>query len=278
MPTYSSPRNDNQRLAFLKRAAAAAAQDIAAGNPYISPELLDRLESFVPGYQETMSIIGTRLSARARAVRERAAAMQRVETYTRDFWESIRRQVRRLDLPAEVLSFYRLPMDGLTPTPNTQEEWLSLAAQVVRGDGEAAAAGYPPAVGPSAAELQAVLETAHAQDEEMARAERAYHQAQQATAALRPAADELITDVVAELRFNLRKLDPPGQRRIMRTYGARFRRREGEAVPAEDGGDWSAIEGATTLTESPSQPQPAGEEAALVMPAARAGGGNGGPA
>jgi hypothetical protein len=47
-------------------------------------------------------------------------------------------------------------------------------------------------------------------------------EAQKAVAALRPRADELIGDVMDDLRYNLRKLDPPTQRRIMRTYGATF--------------------------------------------------------
>ena len=40
------------------------------------------------------------------------------------------------------------------------------------------------------------------------------------SSAQRPRADELIGDVMADLRSSLRRLDDPTQRRIMRTYGA----------------------------------------------------------
>ena len=50
---------------------------------------------------------------------------------------------------------------------------------------------------------------------------------------LRPRADELIKEAMAELRFHLRHFDRPSQRRIMRTYRVVFRYRKGEA--GEDG-------------------------------------------
>jgi hypothetical protein len=40
--------------------------------------------------------------------------------------------------------------------------------------------------------------------------------------------------VVEQLRFNLRKKDAPSQRRVMRTYGARFRYLSGEPVDPDD--------------------------------------------
>ena len=128
----------------------------------------------------------------------------------------------------------QLPLSGDVPNPTTQEEWLALAAQVVQGDADAVAAGHPAMVNPSAARLQAVLAATMTEAEDVAMADRAYDEAQEAVAALRPRADELIEDVMAELRFNLRKKDPPSQRRIMRTYGARFRYLEGEPVDPDE--------------------------------------------
>ena len=50
---------------------------------------------------------------------------------------------------------------------------------------------------------------------------------------VREHADDLIDDIAAELRFNLRKKDPASRRRIMRTYGVKFRYLKGEPVEAE---------------------------------------------
>jgi hypothetical protein len=68
-------------------------------------------------------------------------------------------------------------------------------------------------VNPSAAQLQAVLAATMTEAEDVAMADR---------------------DVMAELRFNLRKKDPPSQRRIMRTYGAHFRYLEGEPMDPDE--------------------------------------------
>jgi hypothetical protein len=87
---------------------------------------------------------------------------------------------------------------------------------------------------PSAAELEAVLEAAHSESDDVAIADREYDEAQERVAALRPRADELIAEVMAELRFTLRKKDAPSQRRTMRRYGARFKYLRGEPRDADD--------------------------------------------
>jgi hypothetical protein len=108
-----------------------------------------------------------------------------------------------------VLTFYQLPLDGTIPKPTNQEQWLTMAVQVIKGDADAVAAGFPAMANPSAAELEVVLKTAQSESDDVAMADRAYDAAQEAVAALRAQADELVSEVMAELRFNLRKHDAP---------------------------------------------------------------------
>lgn len=98
------------------------------------------------------------------------------------------------------------------------------------GDAQALAAGHPAMQNPSAAEVAAVLADARVQAADMPRAGRLYDEAQAAIAALRPRADELIAEVMADLRYTLRKQDEPGQRRVMASYGATFKSLPGEPV------------------------------------------------
>jgi len=44
----------------------------------------------------------------------------------------------------------------------------------------------------------------------------------------------LVDDVMAELRFHLRKLEASSQRRVMRTYGARYDYLKGEPADADE--------------------------------------------
>ncbi len=228
MPKYQAPRSDTQRLTFLNRAVITASQDIAAGNTYVSQHTIDAITAFLPQFEAGMNAISAKLSARTKDIRERTAAMAKVETFTRDLWEVLKRRVARHDEPADVLLFYQLPLDGTVPYPTTQAEWLLLADQVVAGDAAAVALGHPAAVCPSAAELATVLERAQAESGDVAMADRAYDAAQKTVQALRPQADRLIAEVMAELRFNLRGEDASSRRRIMRTYGANFRHSAGK--------------------------------------------------
>jgi hypothetical protein len=224
------------RLAFLKQAATTGAQDTAAGKSYISQETLDALNALAPGFEAAHNDVSARLSARSEEVRQSNEALDTLQTYVRDLWEVLRRRLIRLNQPAAVLQFYGLGLDGVNPTPTNQAQWLATAAEVVAGDAEAVAAGYPAMTNPSAAELQAVLTAAQQEADEVAPADRAHDEAQEAVADLRPQADELIQDVVDELRFNLRKRDAPSQRRIMRTYGASFSYLPGEPADQDDAG------------------------------------------
>ncbi len=58
--------------------------------------------------------------------------------------------------------------------------------------------------------------------------------AQQGISDMRGKADELIGDIMAELRLTLRKMDSSSQRRIMRSYGTKFKYLQGESVDTDD--------------------------------------------
>ncbi|MCP4592791.1 MAG: hypothetical protein GY842_18815, partial [bacterium] len=192
-----APRSDRDRLAFLKRTAITGPQDIASGDSYVSQDTLDRINAFLPGFEAAVDAVSEKLGARSKEVRERAVAMERVSLYTRDLWAVLNRRVNRLDQPAEVLAFYQLPLDGTIPKPTSQEQWLTIAAHVVKGDAVAVAAGYPAMINPSAAELETMLDAAQSESNDVAMADRTYDAAQEAVASLRVRADELIAEVVA---------------------------------------------------------------------------------
>ena len=90
---------------------------------------------------------------------------------------------------------------------------------------------------PTAEELKEILEQARRERKDVASADREYDNVQAKLEALRPRADELVKEVMAELRFHLRHFDRPSQRRIMRSYGVVFRYRRdepGEEATEED--------------------------------------------
>jgi hypothetical protein len=95
------------------------------------------------------------------------------------------------------------------------------------------AAGFPEMANPSAAEVAGVLAQARTQALDVPPADRAYDEAQAAIAALRPEADGLIEDGIAGLRYALRRLEPPGARRVQRSYGYVFAYLPGEPVDPE---------------------------------------------
>lgn len=222
MPEYEAPRSDLARQAFLTTAAKTGQADIDAGNDYVTQPLVDDIKAFNPGFDSSVEAVTATLSGREKEVREKNEAIIRLIIFVHDLWEVLRRRVNRNKENAEVLTFYQLPLDGVNPEPSGDRQWLEMAENVVEGDAAAEAAGHPLMVNPSAAEVAVVRTAAQTEFDQVAPADRTYDDAQAATEALRPRADELIQEVMDTLRFTLRKLDRPSQRRIMRTYGATF--------------------------------------------------------
>jgi hypothetical protein len=173
------------------------------------------------------------LSVREKEIREKNVALGFLDLVMRDVWEVQKRRRKRLSLPAEVLTYYELPLSGLVPSSMKEKDMLAKATNMIQGDAEAVLAGYDPIVNPSAAELQVALDAAEKELGEVAPADRNYDKAEEEVANLRPEADSLVADVVDELKFNLRKRDGASQRRIIQSYGVEINYTNG-AIPEDD--------------------------------------------
>lgn len=256
MPVIQEPRSLAARLLFLIRAGATGATDIAAGRNYISAATLAAITAVLTPFRAALAALPILSSDRSKEIRESNAAAAVVQVYVRDMWEVLKRRAARLNQPAEVLQFYGLPLDGTVPVLTTNDQWLQAAQTCIDGDAAAVLAGYPAMSNPSAAELSTVLTAARTEVDQVADADREYDLAQAAAQDLVPGVDVVIEDVMAELRFNLRRMDYPSQRRIQRSYGATFRALPGEPSEGDQTqtigtGNGTALEFNSTLTALP---------------------------
>ncbi len=230
MSTTILPRNDNARLVFLKRAAETAEQDYAIGNQYLEQATVTEIKAMLADYMDRLFVVQQKLSVHIKVVREKNEAINRLMLYVRDFWQGLKRRVKRCGEPKEVLTYYHLTSNGANPRPASETEWLDLSRGVIAGDAIAIAAGYPAMSNPSAAEVNTVLQIAQAEYDQIAMADRELDQAQEHLAEIRGTAEALIKEVIVELRYHLRKFDKPSQRRIMQTYGVVFKKPVNVAV------------------------------------------------
>jgi hypothetical protein len=234
MPRLKLPGNDLGRIAFLNSSLNAAGGDKKSGKTYILDDTHNKLQSLAPAFENKVTNLNQYLASRTKEISERNNALYELSMYTRDGFEVARRQVRRLKLPAQVLQLYGLPLDGKTPNPTRLIEWIVIAKTFVAGAKKAKEKGFPGIQCPSPEETKEKLVSAEKEFHEVAGADRSYDDAQQEVADMRAQANELIQDIIAELRMTLRKLDRPSKRRIMRSYGARFQYLKGETVDPDD--------------------------------------------
>ncbi len=187
------------------------------------------MSALSPVFEEALQKVTEKLSLREKGIREQNEKLEQLKKIVRDFCVVLQRWVERMHLPPSVFAYYKLTLSGRSPNPTRREEWVSIGKQLVRGDGHAVAKGFSPMLNPSAEEVKAALGAVQPELDQVAVVDRDYDKAQEVVADLRSRADVLIHKVMEELRFNLRNLDRPSRRRIMRTYGAKFRTINGEA-------------------------------------------------
>ncbi|MBN1669137.1 MAG: hypothetical protein JW862_18730 [Anaerolineales bacterium] len=235
MPYYKAPRGDLKRLAFLQRAAQTGNDDLLSGLNYLSEATVDTLNDQSNSFASAYQMIAARLGERMAVVDECEVRLKYLQTRLRDLWEMLRRRSRRDGEPVNVLGYYQLPGDGNKPKPGNRDAWISLAEAVIAGEAEAISAGFPPADLPTIAQVQVALTALRQSTADLQMADRALDLAQANIAALRPAADAAIAQVMDELRYNLRDMEPSSQRRVARTYGAEYSYRPDEVEdPVED--------------------------------------------
>ena len=238
MPTYRAPYSDPTRLAFMKKALEAAAQDAALGVSYADAAFMAEFTAHYEAYDEAYVKVQATLSARVRETAESVAALERLKMFISHAWYSVYHRKQRLDLPDAVLEFYLLNADGSRPSLSTRTEWEAMADHLVQGDAEAVLAGYVAMAEPTAVELQAALDASIAEAGDVIRTDREYDEAQEFLATFRATADDYIRELRDLIIFGTRKKEPPSQRRILRSYGAEYRYAPGEQV---DEGDVTAV-------------------------------------
>lgn len=233
MPIYIAPGSDEDRLRFLEATELADAQDITAGTPRLSAETRAALPGLKGGFASAFSALAMRLGGRIKEVTESQRADGKLTVYVRDFWEVLKRRTYRLEHNISVFAHYGLPTDGTVPVLSSRTDLVTAATNIGAGEPTAVTAGFPAMSNPSVAEVSAKFAAAQTERSQVGPADNLFDQAQTAIAALRAGIDELIADIVADIRYKERKLDDASIRRILRRYGAKFEVTEGEEPDPE---------------------------------------------
>lgn len=232
MPTFVAPSSDNARLGFLQSTKNAMQHDGEAGQKYVFAETQEKVLAFLPGFEERVLLSSSRFSARSKEVDEKNVAYEKLLTYIKDGIEVCVRMIRRVELPVQTFTLYGLTLDGKAPSFGSPSETFEFVKQFIAGDEASGKLGNPQIACPTAQEIKDKYDIAKKENDDVVAADRAYGQVQTELSSMRIAADDLINDIMADLRHSLRKLDGPSQRRIMMTYGAKYKFLPGE--PPED--------------------------------------------
>ncbi len=243
MPRLHIPESDEDRREVFHKTTLTGQQDAAATPPrvYLSAGRLQEVIEFyndtsdpvtgdlITGFNNLVKRLTAKRAARSIEIGQSDVAEGVLETYIRDFWDGVKRRTFRLKHPVSVLAFFDLPQDGAVPALSSRADRRIWARKIVEGETAMVAAGFPAMSNPTVNEVQQKLSAAETEEMQITPVDREVNEALEAVRAKRPRANELIDDLIEDLRYHTRKLPPGTARDIMRSYGLQFEFLEGEA-------------------------------------------------
>ncbi|WP_421919462.1 hypothetical protein [Marinifilum sp.] len=230
MPFLEYPSSDAFRLEFLEACTGMAESDIAKGKNYLPENIVVNLKSTLTDFKSVYLKGSSLLTERHREVREKNESMDRVERYVRDFYEVLKRRTYRLEHKADIFGLYNISFNGDIPDIKTERKLLNAAEHIISGEAKAVEKGFPAMENPTAAEVETELLNARKELKDVGPADSSYQEVQFEISQMREPVDELIREVAEYLHFNLRKKSSSTTRRVMRSYGFKYRYLKNEPV------------------------------------------------
>ncbi|MCB0105282.1 MAG: hypothetical protein KDE53_05225 [Caldilineaceae bacterium] len=252
MPRIMYPTNDGERLAQLERilagisAMAESAQAVRLGmaQPLLSEALHSEIVALIPEMANQLHAIEAQEAVRRRATTAVKQAMQQLQLTVRQQVNALAWAVRIGNDEDAIFRFYGLPLDGALPKSQRRTIWVQLAQTLLARNALAAQRGVPPLV--DAPALERAVRTAEAAIAEIQPAKQQLRELQHQMRQARRQAIQLITEVHAQLSYQLRGIPAASRREVMRDYGLRFRpsrREETAPVPATAAAEAPVAEG-----------------------------------
>ena len=238
MPYYSAPNTPEDHLFILEESVRYCDLEQTAGR-FVPLKSATRsaVNAFITDYKPLVAALTLAKGTHSREVSESQAAKAFLEETARDYIEVLKRRTRRKKHNVAVLVNHGLPENGDTPQMDSWAELKAVATALIAGDA-ASTATYGAMANPSAAELQTALTAAQDEHEDVGPADSVVQAAQ---LAIQDKAT-LAAFWVSEIRFDAldfaRRETDPGQRRLLRKLGFKFKNNPGETPedPADGGG------------------------------------------
>jgi hypothetical protein len=235
MPFYVSLDSPEDRLFVLYETTRYIAAELDAGRASpIKTATRTGITAYATIYRPLVGTLTAALGTRAREVSEAATAKKFLEEVVRDYIDVLKRRTRRRRHNVEVLVNHGLPENGDVPPLDSWAELKIVAGKLIAGDALSATA-YSPMSNPTAGELHEALTAAQEEHEDVAPADSAVQAAQSAINAQTTQADFWVSEIRFDALDTARREDDPGQRRLLRKLGFKFKSLPGD--PPEDPGD-----------------------------------------
>jgi len=234
MPQLQRPNTDNSRVKLLQTAFNKA-QNTPPAQLAFTAATLAVLTTFLPNFETELQQRGSALTDQSAATGQLNVARRTLHMFITHFFRVFNFAVARGQFPASDRSRYQLDVSSdSAPQLPTDADLTMWAGRVASGETARVAAGGTPMGFPTAAEVAGAAANFQTLKGAQSQLKDVYNQEQEDVEGLRPAADELIDDIIDEVLFTFRKHTPASARRNAREYGLTYVPSPGETPSADD--------------------------------------------
>jgi len=234
MPKLDRPNSDNTRVKLLQTAFNKA-QNTPPGQLAFTAATLAVLTSFLPTFEKEMEQRGSALTDQSTATGQLNVARRTLHMFITHFFRVFNFAVARGQFAATERGRYQLDVSSdSAPMLPTDADLTMWAGRIAAGEAARVTAGGTPMAFPSAAEVATVAANFQTIKGAQSQLKDVYNLEQEDVEGLRPAADDLIDDIIDEVLFANRKHTPASARRNAREYGLTYVPSPGETPSADD--------------------------------------------
>ena len=256
MPELAPPRTHTARMAFLDSASTRESA-LNLLQPWLAEKLYAARCRFVALYERE----GELAAQLAEVYAEKEQALSRLNMFIRHYWQAIRVQVRRGELPVETFLHLGLNRAGRNLRLVRISEKLNAARLVVAGAELMASQGWSLPQQPAACEVEAIAEQVKMLTSQCGQVEGQYTRLRNEMAEMAAEIGVIYGQVYRSVKLVLHDRPDAEKRLILRHYGYLFRYRRGRDQITRNTRQQPSAPGPaqTTRAPGPNKPVPAEE-------------------
>ncbi len=228
MPYRRLPNTDNARVKALQTAYQKG-KEIPPFKLAFSQNALQKVQSFLPGFEKRIMEQKQAYTNQVKRNKEYLAHMKKARLYISHFIQVLNMAILRGDIPAAMRIYFNIDEnDKRVPALTTEQDIIEWGEKIINGEARRTQKGMSPITNPTIAVVKVRYENFVEAYQNQKTLQKNNTRALNELAAMRPEADEIITQIWDEVEKSFNDLPEDLKREKATDYGIAYVYRKNE--------------------------------------------------